>query len=207
MSVSVDSSSAASLLRGSSGATPNVTSASITFDTLQAGARLYLGDTHDCWECCAGARDIVQFSRYQRGSTAEWVNSTVALSLAGVLTAVPTVAGPYLWMRYAPHTWPQCAVFDATNQMPTEPFLYNLTSLLTGAGTATTMQQEPAAVWRYDGPRLTDTYVPVAQRGPRTWQQWKGRTIPPAPPPGVVAPVPPAGFNSWWDVSYRCSID
>jgi hypothetical protein len=162
----------------------------IVFST-DSGAPLTLLDTKDCWECCSGAGDIVQFSVEAEGP---WVNSTVKLNDNSTgLVATPNVLAPdYSFIRYASNVWPQCALYGTSNNIPVNPFQIGITAPPT--------PEMPAAVSSGHSKRASNRYA-VKYDTSKAWHSWKERTIPQPridPVTGMtIAQTPPMGYNSW----------
>lgn len=206
--------SSTSSLRGSGPAAAAAPSSYLVrFDTL-SGAGVYLNSTSNCWECCAAAQDVIQLCASADGATCfNWVNTTVAVSLTdnSTLVATPLTPGAYNQARYAASLWPQCVVYSASNAIASPPFLLNITGVsespVLAAKVVATMQvHEHASSSRavYTGPKL-GWALPLAQRGPNTWTEWRGRVVPPVAAANGTAPTPPMGFNSW--NAYHCNVD
>lgn len=202
---------AAVALRGAAGPI------TVVFSTLD-NLGVYLGDTHDCWECCATGRDTFQVAAAAAGP---WTNTTIALAPGtnSTLLVMPVTAGAYTYIRYAPNTFPQCAVYSVSSQVPSPPFQAAITPAATPDSILAAAQAAVAsAADRKERERAATAFlqaekrqqVPVAPRTPFTQRQWQGRTI------GIGAPMsqslgypaaltPPMGFNSWNPT--HCNVD
>lgn len=163
----------------------------VRHDTHGARSRC-LQDTADCWECCTNGRDTVQVAD---ASGMTWVNATIALSPTDNSTLLvtpvgPTPAGTVTQLRYAAPLWPQCTVYAVGNAFPAAPFIINVTTAVAAppAPLAASRGARPVAAKRV-------LSLPLAQRGPATWTEWKGRAVPTASDSGLV-PTPPMGFNT-----------
>ena len=177
--------------------------------TVADGNGTELRDTADCWECCANARDTVQFGK-SAAPGGEWDNATLELqSGTGILLATPTVPGAYTYVRMGAPLWPQCALYARSNGLPVEPFIAPIT-------------QSPLRCELAHGGQLPRPIVPLllskteqrrqqlrathtaARIGPESWTSWRGRPIS-HPAEGIIAATPPMGYNryAWHYDLYR----
>jgi hypothetical protein len=165
--------------------------AALTFAAAD-GNGTALRDTADCWECCAAARDIVQFGASAAGEV--WTNATVTLQAGGVLLATPAAPGAFAFVRMGANLWPQCALYGVGNGLPVEPFVASIQPA-EAAPAAPTARAPPLPP-----PRATHT---AAHIGPNTWTSWRGRPIA-LPRSNLISPLPPLGYNTWNGLHCSC---
>ena len=155
-----------------------------------------LRDTADCWECCAHARDTVQFGTGAAGEV--WANATVALQAGGVLLATPATPGAYAYVRMGANLWPQCALYGVGNGLPVEPFFASIQPAAEAAPAPPQTLPPPPP----PPPRATHTAAAIS---PDTWTSWRGQPIA-LPRPSLIAPTPPMGYNSWNGLHCSCVL-
>jgi hypothetical protein len=185
----------------------------VTFSTLD-GLGLYVADTANCWECCAGSHDTFQLAV---DVTGPWVNTTLAPVQSGadavVVTPVTPSGKPYLFIRYAANTYPQCAIYAVGSAMPAPPVLLAIVGegevaeavpAVAAADAAAAAAAARAALLEQRA-RL----LPVARPGPATWKEWKGRPMPDlvalAESASPFPATPPLGLNAW--NAYHTNVD